>query len=158
MSGLTEMRRQVLSQYCDLAVRPMDAQEGEDTLPWASWGLPRSSSQDPVAAEKAAHGLELHAAAEKGKADVVKMYLDFNTDPNVRDYMGRTPLHVAAAMGRYEVVKVLHEQKLTDINAKDIYGRTALQIAETPIESADETPPDATAVRVNEGRDEIVKQ
>mmetsp|Transcript_83164 Transcript_83164/g.258267 ORF Transcript_83164/g.258267 Transcript_83164/m.258267 type:complete len:131 (-) Transcript_83164:35-427(-) len=117
----------MLSEYCDLAVRsPTEKQEGESY-----------------------YNTALRVAAEKGEADVVKMYLDVGTDPNTRDVHGRTPLHIAAAMGRPEVAQVCLAQKLTDRNAKDIYGRTALQIAESEAEGASEA--------VVEGKAEIAK-
>mmetsp|Transcript_21512 Transcript_21512/g.50093 ORF Transcript_21512/g.50093 Transcript_21512/m.50093 type:complete len:127 (-) Transcript_21512:79-459(-) len=95
-------------QYVDLAVRAPGEKDGDNF-----------------------YNTALRVAAEKGEADVVKMYLDVGTDPNTRDAFGRTPLHIAASMGRVEVAQVCLAQKLTDRNAKDIYGRTPLQIAES---------------------------
>mmetsp|Transcript_73202 Transcript_73202/g.214578 ORF Transcript_73202/g.214578 Transcript_73202/m.214578 type:complete len:129 (+) Transcript_73202:98-484(+) len=117
----------MLSEYCDLAVRsPTEKQDGENY-----------------------YNTALRVAAEKGEADIVKMYLDVGTDPNTRDSYGRTPLHIAASMGRPDVVQVCLGQKLTDRTAKDIFGRTALQIAESHVDGSSEA--------ITEGKAEIVK-
>ncbi|KAF1852223.1 ankyrin [Cucurbitaria berberidis CBS 394.84] len=47
----------------------------------------------------------------------------------LRDSMGKTPLHCAALMGHVEVVRLLLEYTDVDIDAKDVDGKTAADIA-----------------------------
>lgn len=45
---------------------------------------------------------------------------------NVRNELGRTPLHYAAAAGRYDLVVMFCEEFEADVHAKDVHGYTAL--------------------------------
>jgi Ankyrin repeats (3 copies) len=49
----------------------------------------------------------LFEAANKGDLNVVKMCLEAGISVNCRDYIGRTPLHVAVFKNRAEVVREL---------------------------------------------------
>jgi len=49
--------------------------------------------------------------------------------PNLCDYNGRTGLHLAASMGRSEVLEFYLAMEGINVNARDIYGRTPLREA-----------------------------
>jgi len=79
----------------------------------------------------------LYAAAYNGHAAVVQVLLKYDktdvlkydkTDVNITTLYGRTPLYIAAADDRREIVQVLLSNK-ADVNAKDIDGRTPLWTA-----------------------------
>merc|ERR1711920_199049 len=88
-------------------------------------------------------------AAEEGNALEVQGFLDVGTDPNTKDDFGRTILHIAAISGKVEVIQSAIQFKGINLGAKDVYGRTPLQIAESIME---DTHPDVVA-----GKQEIVK-
>lgn len=64
-------------------------------------------------------------ACRHGKIDRVKKYLENNTDINLGNSIGKTPLILAAENGQLEVVKLLLD-KGADINLIDAYGWSAL--------------------------------
>lgn len=49
--------------------------------------------------------------------------------PNLADYSGRTGLHIAASMGRSQVLDFYLAMPGINVNARDIYGRTPLREA-----------------------------
>ncbi|KAK3251628.1 hypothetical protein CYMTET_39030 [Cymbomonas tetramitiformis] len=67
-------------------------------------------------------------AACNGDHDVVRTLIRRRMDINLRDYDGRSPLHVAAKEGCFNVVRLLL-QETAEMNAVDRWGRTPLQIA-----------------------------
>lgn len=71
----------------------------------------------------------LYFAAQNGHASIVKMLLDSDprTDANAKNVAGRAPLCAAAINGLAGVVKMLLDlgPDRLDLNAKDIWGRTA---------------------------------
>jgi ankyrin repeat protein len=70
----------------------------------------------------------LHSASRDGKIDTVRLLiLEYN--PDSRDKFGQTPLSLAAAYGRDEVVELLLATKRVDVNSKDRFGRTPLSWA-----------------------------
>ena len=52
--------------------------------------------------------------------------LSLKADPNVHDYDGRRPLHVAASDGNVRVVELLLSDSRTDVNVVDDFGHTYL--------------------------------
>jgi ankyrin repeat protein len=70
----------------------------------------------------------LHWAAYWGNIDVVKLLLERNVDPNIKNKFGRTPLHMAAFWGHDDVVKLLLVRG-ADPTVKDKDGRTPLDLA-----------------------------
>lgn len=72
----------------------------------------------------------LHAAANSGSPQGVKWLLEHGADVNVRGRMNRTPLHFAAERNRNSKTVEVLVAAGADIKAKDVQGRTALQIAE----------------------------
>ena len=67
----------------------------------------------------------LHAAAGKGRKEIVELLIDNDANVNVKDAVSGTPLHEAALRGDKEVVELLIT-KGADVNAKDLYGWTPL--------------------------------
>ena len=69
----------------------------------------------------------LHLA---GEAKLVLMLInEFQCDPNVRGYLGRTLLHSACSGGNVSLVKTLIVEHKADINAQDDQNHTPLQVA-----------------------------
>ena len=73
-------------------------------------------------------GFSIYRAAELGKIEVVKKYLDSGGDINVKSDSGMTPLHHAAYRENKEVVELLIA-KGASLNAQDLAGRTPLNVA-----------------------------
>ena len=73
-------------------------------------------------------GFSIYRAAELGKIDVVKKYLDSGGDINVKSDSGMTSLHHAAYRENKEVVELLIA-KGASLNAQDFAGRTPLNVA-----------------------------
>jgi ankyrin repeat protein len=61
---------------------------------------------------------------------VLSLLVERGADPDVADKdLRRTPLHLAAASGRPNAVKVLLATGRVDINRRDLHGRTPLHYA-----------------------------
>ncbi|RDW57292.1 hypothetical protein BP5796_12742 [Coleophoma crateriformis] len=72
----------------------------------------------------------LHLIAHFGVQLIAQLLLDTGqTDPNVRDHNGRTPLSWAVARGNEAIVKLLLETGQTDPDIRDTDGRTPLSWA-----------------------------
>jgi ankyrin repeat protein len=72
---------------------------------------------------------EIHDGAKQGDLGKVKAVLKDNRDlVNAKDSSGRTPLHAAAAWGREDVAQLLVRNG-ADVNARDNYGHSPLEIA-----------------------------
>ncbi|CAM9253922.1 unnamed protein product, partial [Ectocarpus sp. 6 AP-2014] len=70
-----------------------------------------------------------HVAAEGGHGDLVGNFLIGGACPNSRTRFGRTPLHVAAAVGNSRVVSTLLGGTSTSINARDNDLHSPLMLA-----------------------------
>ena len=68
-------------------------------------------------------------AACSGNLNLVKELVEVGARPEVGDYDGRTPLHLAAAGGHLETMKYLYLQHGVDIHAEDRYGNTPMHDA-----------------------------
>jgi ankyrin repeat protein len=71
----------------------------------------------------------LGKAAAKGRADLVKKFLEEGHDPNKSDSQGVTPLQHAANKGHLEIVKILVEKAKVDIDKRKEHGFNALMYA-----------------------------
>ncbi len=74
------------------------------------------------------HETALHASAQEGFADILKLLLDRGADVNASTKIGATPLMRAARNGRSEIVRVLLRSR-ADVQMKDSKGLTALHYA-----------------------------
>lgn len=72
----------------------------------------------------------LHLAIQMGFENVVRELLAAGANPSSRDRIGQTPLHVAAAMGKYECTSLLLSNPRIDILAEDASQNLALDLAE----------------------------
>ena len=70
----------------------------------------------------------LCAAAGHGDLATVQALLDEGADPDMADYDGRTPLHIAAAQGQLEMCRYLIGQG-ADLTARDRWGHLPLDDA-----------------------------
>lgn len=70
----------------------------------------------------------VHYAAEMGRHTLLD-YLAEKTDINTRDKDGNTPLHLAAATGKYECVKRLLEFENIEFDVKNKYDQTPMFLA-----------------------------
>ena len=67
----------------------------------------------------------LHLAMTKGNESITSLFLEKNTDVNLRDFFNQTLLHWVTRMG-YETIARLLLNKNADINAQDFFRRTPL--------------------------------
>ena len=65
-----------------------------------------------------------------GLVKKLKCFQLAGADLNTGNLSGQTPLHAATECGQIKVVKFLVEQKEVDRSRKDVYGRTAVNIAD----------------------------
>ena len=71
----------------------------------------------------------LHYAVQYGQVDVVELLLSRKANIHVRDRYGSTPLMMAAASNHLKVAKLLLDAGDADLEAPDLFGRTALSWA-----------------------------
>ena len=63
---------------------------------------------------------------------IVKLLLEYGADPNQKDVVGNTPLHLAACIDKIDIITLLLKAG-TDINSSDNCGRTPLNIAQAKL-------------------------
>ncbi|XP_077313654.1 protein phosphatase 1 regulatory subunit 12C isoform X2 [Lithobates pipiens] len=74
----------------------------------------------------------LHVAAAKGYIEVMRLLLQANFDPNVKDKDGWTPLHAAAHWGVEEACRLLVEN-FCDMNALNNVGQRPCDVADEEV-------------------------
>ncbi len=70
----------------------------------------------------------LFDAVKKDNIEEVEALIEHGANPNLKDKIRQTPLHLAAYLGKTKVVKVLLEHGANP-NLQDKYGRTPLHMA-----------------------------
>ena len=75
-------------------------------------------------------GEKLTSFARLGLVKKLKCFQLAGADLNTGNLSGQTPLHAATECGQIKVVNFLVEQKEVDTSRKDVYGRTAANIAD----------------------------
>ena len=70
----------------------------------------------------------LHAAADRGNAEIISVLVKAEADLHAKENYGLTPLHTAAARGHAEVIPILVKAG-ADVNAKSKRGATPLDFA-----------------------------
>lgn len=84
-------------------------------------GLGRGSQKKKLDAKVFAMGMELIEHASKGRLELAEEKIKQGVSPNYADYDKRTPLHLAAAEGHLEVVKMLLRNEAS-VNVEDRWG------------------------------------
>merc|ERR1711935_1086209 len=68
----------------------------------------------------------------KGYSQVVNLLLQYGADPNSKDILGNTALHLAACTNHIQVVTLLLRGG-TDVTTLDNSGRTPMQLAQSKL-------------------------
>jgi ankyrin repeat protein len=74
------------------------------------------------------YGTPLHCAVISGSVDVVLRLLEAGAPVNMTDYMGNTAVHVAARLGRHQILRILMRH-CADTTLKNVHGRDGKSIA-----------------------------
>lgn len=72
----------------------------------------------------------LHIASSRGNLEIVRLLLDYGSNPNIRDCVSNLPIHLAIISSHVPVVTLLLEAG-TDIHSLDLNGKTVLHLAGT---------------------------
>jgi hypothetical protein len=75
------------------------------------------------------HEAPLHIAVEIGSEEFVQMLLQRGANPNLKNYLGHTPLHLAVEKNLYGIAKILLAHPATNLNIKNKRNLTALDLA-----------------------------
>lgn len=111
-------------EFCNRLIEEFSFHQYDSLLGHSTKINPRKKQS----AEAASKVMELIRAASFGDLDEVLRLEAEGVSPNVADYDGRTPLHLAACEDRAEVVELLISRKV-DLEPKDRWGNTPLDDA-----------------------------
>ncbi len=87
-----------------------------------------------VSSAAMAAGVSLHDAVRSGNLDEVKKLIAEESDVNVKDKRGNTPLHVAVGLAKKEIIEMLLA-KGADVNIKNTAGKLPVDIAKISIKN-----------------------
>ena len=138
------------------------AKDIDDALGQALWSGHRDialllkehgANVQSVANQTDRHGKSnLMGAAEEGRADTVRLLLEFGADANAVDELGKTALMEAAFAGDEDIIRMLLDAGAA-INAADEDGKTALMRAAELVEDGGESQLAAVELLLAAGAD-----
>ncbi len=100
----------------------------------------------------------LHLLAANGKLEAIKVLLSkINFDVNVRDKLGRTPLHLAAEFRHLAVIEVL-VQSGANVNVVDKKGHTPIHALKADKNSLGSFIKDAASIQVGNDDPQVIIQ
>ncbi|KAH0563271.1 hypothetical protein GP486_002156 [Trichoglossum hirsutum] len=73
--------------------------------------------------------MPLHAAAAGDHEEIVRWLLDNGADPGAPGFAGDTALHMAVRHGHADIVQSLCLEMMTDIDLRNVEGKTARDVA-----------------------------
>ena len=71
----------------------------------------------------------LHISVLRGYFDISKLLIENGANINIRDNEKNLPIHICASEGHDELLNFILENNLTGIKAKNLYGKTPLDLA-----------------------------
>ena len=78
----------------------------------------------------------IHTAVANGDTKAVKKHLESGVSVNAKDLNTLTPLHFAALLNKTEIAELLISEG-SDVNAKEDYYHTPLDLADPDLETAE---------------------
>ncbi|KAM3923289.1 protein phosphatase 1 regulatory subunit 12C isoform 4-T4 [Leptodactylus fuscus] len=126
----TLLRAEITKRGIDIEVAKREEEEVmlQDARQWLNAGKIEDIKHPKTGASA------LHVAAAKGYIEVMRLLLQANFDPNVRDKDGWTPLHAAAHWGVEEACRLLVEN-FCDMSALNNVGQRPCDVADEEIVS-----------------------
>ncbi|XP_077115688.1 protein phosphatase 1 regulatory subunit 12C isoform X4 [Ranitomeya variabilis] len=126
----TLLRAEITKRGIDIEAAKREEEEVmlQDARQWLNAG-----NMEDIRHPKTGAGA-LHVAAAKGYVEIMRLLLQANSDPNVRDKDGWTPLHAAAHWGVEEACRLLVEN-FCDMSALNNVGQRPCDVADEEIVS-----------------------
>ncbi|KAM4016279.1 protein phosphatase 1 regulatory subunit 12C isoform 5-T5 [Anomaloglossus baeobatrachus] len=126
----TLLRAEITKRGIDIEAAKREEEEVmlQDARQWLNAG-----NMEDIRHPKTGAGA-LHVAAAKGYIEIMRLLLQANFDPNVRDKDGWTPLHAAAHWGVEEACRLLVEN-FCDMSALNNVGQRPCDVADEEIVS-----------------------
>ncbi|XP_073427175.1 protein phosphatase 1 regulatory subunit 12C isoform X2 [Dendrobates tinctorius] len=126
----TLLRTEITKRGIDIEAAKREEEEVmlQDARQWLNAG-----NMEDIRHPKTGAGA-LHVAAAKGYVEIMRLLLQANFDPNVRDKDGWTPLHAAAHWGVEEACRLLVEN-FCDMSALNNVGQRPCDVADEEIVS-----------------------
>ncbi|XP_073512471.1 protein phosphatase 1 regulatory subunit 12C isoform X4 [Phyllobates terribilis] len=124
----TLLRAEITKRGIDIEAAKREEEEVmlQDARQWLNAG-----NMEDIRHPKTGAGA-LHVAAAKGYIEIMRLLLQANFDPNVRDKDGWTPLHAAAHWGVEEACRLLVEN-FCDMSALNNVGQRPSDVADEEI-------------------------